>query len=167
MLLPRRRSRADGGTPDLLAGARLSGGIRARQPHPALSAILGMAPVRHRRRGGDLARRPDPALGPPGAGFFRARARPSLGAVAEVVARGAMLLPSVAALGGPFPGCRAQRVGDLAAGEADSALAALYIALMSDTCLDLLGARGAVVIDGAFVENPAFAAIVAPLRPDQ
>jgi L-fuculokinase len=48
------------------------------------------------------------------------------------------------------------------------ALATLYCALMSDYCLDMLGAdTGPVIIEGSFTGNPYFAGVLAALRPGQ
>jgi hypothetical protein len=46
-----------------------------------------------------------------------------------------------------------------------AALASLYCALRVDMLLDLLNARGDIVIDGPMTANPLFASIVATLRP--
>ena len=45
------------------------------------------------------------------------------------------------------------------------ALALLYVALLTDTCLDLMGAEGTAVLDGSFLRDPSYAALVAALRP--
>jgi sugar (pentulose or hexulose) kinase len=87
-------------------------------------------------------------------------------ALARVVARGILVLPSVVDRGGPFPGCRGGAEGPLPGDAAERAsLAALYTALCSNTCLDLLGADGEVVIEGSFAGNPVFGAVIAALRP--
>ena len=43
-------------------------------------------------------------------------------------------------------------------------MAAIYCALMTDYCLDLLGARGDVIVEGRFAANEAFTSILAALR---
>jgi hypothetical protein len=45
-------------------------------------------------------------------------------------------------------------------------LATLYVALVTDFMLDLLGARGDLVIDGPLAGNPLFAPVISVLRPD-
>lgn len=84
----------------------------------------------------------------------------------RVLAAGAVAWPSFVAAGGPFPG----RQGFVENGEGldaagRSALAALYIALMADTSLDLLGARGTVVIEGPFADNALIGPLLAGLHP--
>jgi sugar (pentulose or hexulose) kinase len=57
-------------------------------------------------------------------------------------------------IAGPAPASAAQR----------SALATLYLVLMCDYCLDALGVRGDVVVEGAFTGNAYFAPLLAALR---
>ncbi|GAB0112543.1 FGGY-family carbohydrate kinase [Acidisoma sp. C75] len=90
---------------------------------------------------------------------------PDEAALAEVLAAGALALPSFA-LAGPFQG----RAGRLIDSEAlappgRAALATLYCVLMADLILDRLGARGAILIDGPFAANPLFARALQALRP--
>ncbi len=79
-------------------------------------------------------------------------------AITEVFRRGAMLLPSLPAESGPFPGRRAkwtvprEDLGEAAA----QAVIAFHLALMTATCLDLIGAEGPVIIEGPFAANRAF-----------
>lgn len=40
-----------------------------------------------------------------------------------------------------------------------------YLALMTDTCLGLIGARGPVIVEGPFARNPDYCAMLAVLRP--
>ncbi|MEK1888940.1 MAG: FGGY-family carbohydrate kinase [Phyllobacterium sp.] len=74
--------------------------------------------------------------------------------VREVVEAKLMLLPSVVRGSGPFP----QRQGDWPNGEpsdplARNVVASLYAALMTQTCLDLIGASGATIVEGPFSRN--------------
>jgi len=90
-------------------------------------------------------------------------------ALDRLIARDVMLLPSLAEFDGVFPGSAAlgRIVGDEPSEPgARAALATLYAALVSDVCLDLLAADATVVIDGGFAAEPAFAGLVAALRPD-
>ncbi len=87
--------------------------------------------------------------------------------LARVLASGAMALPCFAAAGGPFRN-RTGRVVD--AGEtfdasACAALAILYLALVSDWCLERLGRTDDAYVTGPFAGVPLFSAILAALRP--
>ena len=91
---------------------------------------------------------------------------PDADALSRVLASSATVLPSFTA-GGQFPG----RIGAiLDAAELDpparAALASLYVALLSDVALDLLGAAGDIVIDGPLAENALYPGLLAALRPN-
>ena len=93
---------------------------------------------------------------------------PDAAAVARIVARGAMALPHFTPGGGPFMGRAGAVIGGEGLGAIDkAALATLYIALVSDVMLDLLGTGGEVIVEGSFLANPLFAPILAALRPGQ
>jgi L-fuculokinase len=47
------------------------------------------------------------------------------------------------------------------------ALATLYCVLMTDYCLDALGAAGPLAVEGSFTANPWFGPLLAALRPQQ
>src|SRR5699024_6185945 len=49
--------------------------------------------------------------------------------------------------------------------EERKALAVLYCALLTVECLDALGPSSEIVLDGTFLREPAYAAIVAALQP--
>jgi sugar (pentulose or hexulose) kinase len=87
--------------------------------------------------------------------------------IEELVARGTMALPCFAEAG-PFAG-RAGRVDGLEPRDAAErfALATLYCVLMTDYCLDALGAQGPIVVEGSFTANPWFGPLLAALRPTQ
>ena len=79
-----------------------------------------------------------------------------------------MALPSFAFDDGPFPGSagRGRIVGPPPrTPEERRALALLYVALLTDTCLDLMGSAATTVLDGSFVKDPLYASLVAALRP--
>jgi sugar (pentulose or hexulose) kinase len=81
-----------------------------------------------------------------------------LEAIAEVLARGAMLLPSLPEDSGPFPGRKATWTvarDELSEGAAQAVIA-FHLALMTTTCLDLIGAEGPVIVEGPFAANRAF-----------
>lgn len=93
-------------------------------------------------------------------------ATPSLTDLERVIADRVMALPSFAEAGGPYPG-RVGRIvaeGKLSPGER-AALASLYVALVTDVVLDLLGESDAIVIDGPFAGNPLYAGILKAFRP--
>jgi L-fuculokinase len=97
---------------------------------------------------------------------------PSAGAadVAALIARGTMALPSFTRSGGPFPGTGGKgRIIGPRPGTARerTALAALYVALVASIGLDLLDARGRIVIGGSCADDPLFAPLLAALRPGQ
>ncbi|WP_116364091.1 FGGY-family carbohydrate kinase [Parahaliea mediterranea] len=78
---------------------------------------------------------------------------------------GAMALPAFAA-GGPFngsSGCIKVPEGSTRHG---AALATLYLALMIDYELDLLGARGPIAFGSLSQRNPLLCGVLAALRPD-
>jgi hypothetical protein len=59
-------------------------------------------------------------------------------------------------------------VGPAPAGAAEAkAVAALYAAFTASACLDALGSREPIVIDGGFATNLAFGRLLAALRPGQ
>ncbi len=89
-------------------------------------------------------------------------------ALERLLAAGTMALPSFAFDNGPFPGSagRGRIVGPAAEGPAERrALALLYVALLTDACLDLMGRAATTVLDGSFVKDPLYPALAAALRP--
>ena len=88
-------------------------------------------------------------------------------AIERVVERGALALPCFAPQGGPFAARTGEFSGDFIASDRP-ALATLYVALMTDLMLTRLGAAtGDLIVEGGFVANPAFAPLLAALRPGQ
>lgn len=86
----------------------------------------------------------------------------------RLIARGTMALPCFADGGGPFAGQAGRIDGPLPADVGERfALATLYCVLMTDYCLDALGARGPITVEGAFTANPWFGPLLASLRPHQ
>jgi sugar (pentulose or hexulose) kinase len=86
--------------------------------------------------------------------------------VERLVAQGTLALPAFAATGGPFAG-RAGRIDGPPPAHAREryALATLYCVLMTDYCLDALGAAGPLAVEGSFTANPWFGALLAARRP--
>lgn len=89
--------------------------------------------------------------------------------LAAVVRRGTLALPGFCTFDGVFPGSagRGRIVGEADTPDERAALAALYAALSAEVCLDLMRSTAKVVVDGGFTVDPAFAALVAALRPGQ
>ncbi|TAN14198.1 MAG: carbohydrate kinase [Rhizobiaceae bacterium] len=74
-----------------------------------------------------------------------------------------MLLPSVQAGTGPFPHSVSRWIGDperLTVSERRAAVS-IYLAMMTATCLSLIGARGPTVVEGPFAGNRIFRRILA------
>ena len=70
--------------------------------------------------------------------------------------------------GGPFPGRKGSWLGPEAESEAArAAVATLYVALMMNETLTLLGSSNDVILDGGLVHNQALVATLAALRPTQ
>ncbi|KQV65248.1 FGGY-family carbohydrate kinase [Rhizobium sp. Root1220] len=85
-------------------------------------------------------------------------------AIAPVIEKGMMLLPNVALGSGPFSGQIRRWINDDGAtAEERYAAACLYLALMSEACLDLIGAKGPVVVEGPFSINETYLAVLASL----
>jgi sugar (pentulose or hexulose) kinase len=72
-----------------------------------------------------------------------------------------MAMPSLHPETGPFPGKRFGWIGREPEGGARMAAASFYAALMGAECLDLAGAEGPVIVEGAFGGNLAFLRMLA------
>jgi len=66
---------------------------------------------------------------------------------------------------GPFARSKGAIVGELRTDGERAALASLHLALMTDTSLSLIAAKGPIVIEGRFAADPVFSAALAALRP--
>lgn len=74
-----------------------------------------------------------------------------------------MLLPSLPGGSGPFPAARPHWTADedkLAPAER-LAVVSFHLALMTATCLDLIGARGEILVEGPFALNDAYLRMLA------
>lgn len=82
--------------------------------------------------------------------------------VAAVLARQALLLPSTQQGSGPFPHHAAQWVNaeGLPSGQRFAA-SSFYLALMTATCLELIGGDGRTTVEGPFARNPLFIRMLA------
>jgi sugar (pentulose or hexulose) kinase len=87
-------------------------------------------------------------------------------AVPRVLASGARVLPTLAAGCGPFPQRQGRSVNLPENGPVRRAAVSLYAALVADVSLDLIGARGHIVIQGRFAEAQVLVRALATLRPD-
>jgi sugar (pentulose or hexulose) kinase len=97
-----------------------------------------------------------------------ARVDPSI--LAALLARGTYALPFFGEDDGLLPGRggRGTIVGPPPEGAAERrALALLAAVLLTDLLLDALGSAGTVVLDGTFVGDPLYPALLAALRPRQ
>ncbi|WP_187430357.1 L-fuculokinase [Roseobacter fucihabitans] len=83
--------------------------------------------------------------------------------IAQVLAEKRMLLPAVEAQTGPFQGRQMRWIGTEPAVGSGLRAAALsfYLAMMTDTCLDLTGADGPSIVEGPFAGNPEFLRMLA------
>lgn len=89
-----------------------------------------------------------------------------LATVPDVLANGAMVLPTFAPGFGPFPHGRGRWVAEPEDHGARRAAVSLYAALVVDASLDLIGTRERLLIEGRFAEGQVFVRALAALRPD-
>ncbi|CDZ46662.1 FGGY-family carbohydrate kinase [Neorhizobium galegae] len=88
----------------------------------------------------------------------------ALAAMSDVIEKSLMLLPNISGGSGPFPGRERQWINDTGASvDQRWAAACLYLALMTETCLDLIGAKGPTLVEGPFSANPAYLQALAAL----
>ncbi len=100
-------------------------------------------------------------------GGFGALEQPALlAAVPALLAGGAMVLPAWAPGVGPFPDARGRWIGEPADAAQRAAALGLYLALMSDVALGLIGARQRILIEGRFAQAEVFVRALAALRPE-
>ena len=92
--------------------------------------------------------------------------QPGTAGLDQALAAGAMLLPSQVADCGPFPGAKPCWISEPSDPTQRAAAIALYAALMADTQLDLIGAKGTLLIEGRFAAAELFTRALASLRPD-
>lgn len=82
--------------------------------------------------------------------------------VAAVLSRKSLLLPSTQQGSGPFPHSTARwsNTEGLSPGQRFSVIS-FYLALMTATCLDLIGGDGPTTVEGPFARNPLFTRMLA------
>ncbi len=85
----------------------------------------------------------------------------------NLVANAASVDPGFVPGVGPFPRATGQWRNKPATADEQRAVVALYLALMADAALDLIGSRDRLVIEGRFAEEVVFARALATLRPQQ
>ena len=84
----------------------------------------------------------------------------------HALATGMMILPAVEPGSGPFQGRAMEWLGRPASDGQRMVALSWYLALMTATCLDLIGARGPAIIEGPFARNPDYLDMLAALRPE-
>jgi len=88
----------------------------------------------------------------------------AVAAMPDVIEKSMMLLPNVAPGSGPFQGKERRWVNAEAASAGEHyAAVCLYLALMTEACLGLIGAGGPVVVEGPFSLNETYLDVVAAL----
>lgn len=88
------------------------------------------------------------------------RPLPEPAPVASLLERGIFLLPAVVPGSGPYPERTARWIGAPDAAERTAALS-LYLAMMTATCLELVGAAGPTLVEGPFARNALYVAMLA------
>ncbi|HEX6638997.1 MAG TPA: hypothetical protein VF033_15180 [Steroidobacteraceae bacterium] len=102
------------------------------------------------------------AIAPPDAA---GGAEPTVEALIEVMAKGAMALPSFAS-GGPFSTLAGRlEEADRLDGAQRASLATLYSALMTSLLVESLGSAGEIFVDGPLARNPLFSRLLAACVP--
>ena len=86
-------------------------------------------------------------------------------AAADVVARGARVLPTFAPGFGPFPRHTGRWIAKPDEPLSRGAAACLYAALVADVSLELIGAEQRILVEGRFAEAEVFVRALASLRP--
>ncbi len=85
----------------------------------------------------------------------------------RLVAQASCVYPSFVAGVGPFPRSRGEWHNRPATADDQRVVAGLYLALMADAALDLIGSRRRLLIEGRFAEAVIFVRALATLRPGQ
>lgn len=80
---------------------------------------------------------------------------------------GAAALPTFASGSGPFPDADGEWRNKPASSDDQRAITGLYLALMADASLDLIGSHDRLLIEGRFAEAVIFVRALAALRPHQ
>ncbi len=94
-------------------------------------------------------------------------AEPAAERLSRLIADGVCILPGFAFGTGPFPRRRGRWINRPEAPEDRAVAAGLYLALMADEMLGLIGSRERLLIEGRFAQAEVFVRALAALRPDQ
>lgn len=86
--------------------------------------------------------------------------------VRDVIASQSMILPTFALGVGPFPDSVGRWEGPELQGAARRAAAGMYLALVAEASLALIGARDSIVVEGRFADDLSFMRTLATLRSD-
>jgi sugar (pentulose or hexulose) kinase len=86
-------------------------------------------------------------------------------AASEVIAAESMVLPTTVPGVGPFPDADGRWIGRPDSAMARASAIALYLALVADFALDLIGARDRILVEGRFGKSEIFVRALAALRP--
>ena len=89
-----------------------------------------------------------------------------LAALPDVLAGGAMVLPTLAPGFGPFPHARGRWIAEPDESAPRRAAVSLYAAFVAAASLDLIGTKERLLIEGRFAEGQVFVRALAALRPD-
>ncbi len=85
----------------------------------------------------------------------------------QLIAAGSFACPSFVPGVGPFPNATGEWHNKPADADDQRAITGLYLALMTDAALDLIGSRESLLIEGRFSEAVIFTRALAALRPQQ
>lgn len=85
--------------------------------------------------------------------------------VAAVIGRNACAVPTFVPGVGPFPGASGRLVDSAHDANDRNIVASLYLAMMSDTLLGLIGSDGQLLIEGRFADDGVFVHALASIRP--
>ena len=88
-------------------------------------------------------------------------------AAAKMVREGIMAIPSFQQDVGPFPHHQGSWIGAPKDQIERRAAAGLYLALMADTSMNMIGGSGPIVVEGRFAGDPVFTGALATLRRGQ
>ena len=98
--------------------------------------------------------------------LLRAGATPPLPQDRAGVLAGCAILPSAAPGSGPFPGHHLRWTAPPATSGQHMLALSWYLAMMTQTCLTLIGARGPVIVEGPFARNPDYLDMLVSLCAD-
>ncbi len=91
---------------------------------------------------------------------------PSLDDLPALLGGEVLALPSFSRAGGPFPGVQGQLLrADALTARQRTTLASVYLALMTDYVLELMGVECDLIIDGPLAKNSVYAEVLSCLRP--